>query len=65
MTPVFQILVKSEHMANYTISAMTCQPTDTICAPSSAEAVENIVCVSQNSRSWGSLMAQPVKDPVL
>lgn len=27
--------------------------------------IENIVCVSQNSRSWGSLVAQPVKDPVL
>lgn len=48
----FQILVMSEHMANNTITALTCQLTDIICAPFSAEAAENIVCISQNSRSY-------------
>lgn len=48
---LFQILVMSEHRANNTITALTCQLPDIICAPSSTEAAENIVCVSQNSRS--------------
>lgn len=49
---LFQILVMSEHRANNTITAMTCQLTDIICALSSTEAAKNIVYVSQNSSSF-------------
>lgn len=41
----FHVLVMSQHTANNTITAMTCQLTDIICALFLAEAAENIVCV--------------------
>ena len=46
---LFQILVMSEHIANNTVTTLTCQLIDIVCSPFSAEATENIVYISQNS----------------
>ena len=45
----FQILVMSEYMANNTITTLTSQLIDIICAPFTAEATKNVVYIRQNS----------------